>query len=77
MPENTPNAGRGIVYNFLRLLILGICCLAIWWTGKWFIGSLAAPAIVLTVWNGLFILVGLIVLIDFLLSLIGKSFLPW
>jgi hypothetical protein len=76
MPEPTVNSGRGIVYTFLRFLILGISCLAIWWVGKWFCGAVGAPAIVLTVWTGILILVGLIVFLDFLMGLIGRPFLP-
>jgi hypothetical protein len=43
----------------------------------WFIGKLAAPGIVRTIWDGLFILVGLVVIINFLLGLGGHAFIAW
>lgn len=67
----------GLIHNLLFVLVVGICVLAIWWTGKWFVGKLGAPGIVLTIWNGLFLLVGLVVVINFLLSLVGYNFVRW
>ena len=76
MPDaNTPS--RGVIYTLLRFLVIGIACLAIWWVGQWFMHSLGAPSVAFTIWTGIFILVGLIVFIDFLCGLIGKPFLNW
>lgn len=63
--------GGDIIHTLLTFLIIGICVLLIWWVGKWFIGKLAAPAIVSTVWDGLFILIGLFVIVNTLLGLVG------
>lgn len=65
----------GLVSQLFTALIVGICILAIWWVGRWFIAKLGAPAVALTVWTGIFILVGLIVVINFLMGLGGKSFI--
>jgi hypothetical protein len=65
----------GLIHSLLFVLLVGICVLLIWWVGTWFIGKLGAPAIVRTVWDGLFILIGLIVVINFLLSLAGHPLL--
>ena len=67
----------GLIHNLLFILVVGICVLAIWWVGTWFIGKLGAPGIVRTVWDGLFILVGLVVVINFLLGLTGHAFIAW
>lgn len=67
--------GDGLVGRLFTALIVGICVMLIWWVGKWFLAKIAAPAIALTVWTGLFILVGLIVVLNFLLGLGGHSFI--
>ena len=65
------SGGGGIIPPLLMFLVIGICVLLIWWVGKWFIGKLAAPAIVSTVWDGLFILIGLFVIVNTLMGLVG------
>lgn len=59
------------------MLLVGICVLLIWWVGTWFIGKLAAPPIVRTIWDGLFVLCALIVIINFVLGLGGHAFISW
>jgi len=70
------NSG-GLIHSLLYFLVVGICVLAIWWVGIWFIAKLAAPAIVRTVWDGLFILVGLFCIVNFLLGLTGHPLVVW
>jgi len=67
--------GDGLVHALFLVLIIGICVALIWAVGRWFIQKLAAPALVMTIWNGFFILVGLIVVVNFLLSLAGHPFI--
>lgn len=69
--------GEDLVRQLLFLLVIGICVLLIWWVGKYFIGKLGAPAHALTVWNAIFILLGLFVAINFLLGLLGKPLVKW
>ena len=69
--------GGGLISVLLMALIMGIVILAIWWVGTWFIARLGAPAIVRTLWDGLFILVGLIIVINFLLGLTGHGFIAY
>jgi hypothetical protein len=66
-------SGGGLINGLLTTLLIGICVLLIWWVGRWFITKLGAPAIVSTVWDGLFILVGLFVAVNFLLGLTGHA----
>ena len=69
--------GGGLVYWLIALLVVGICCLLVWWVGNWFIGKLGAPAIVKTLWDGLFILVGLVVVVNALLGAVGHPLFPF
>lgn len=69
--------GEDLVRQLLFLLVLGICVLLIWWVGKYFIGKMGAPAHAMTVWNAIFILLGLFVAINFLLGLLGKPLVKW
>jgi hypothetical protein len=69
-------SGEGLVRNLLFLLIIVICVAAIYFVGRWFLAKLA-NATALMVWDGFFLLVGLIVVLNFLLSLIGRQFIVW
>jgi hypothetical protein len=68
-------AGGGLVHDLFAFLIIGVCCLIVWALGRWAITACGAPAIAMTVWTGLFIFVGAIILINFLLGLAGHSFI--
>lgn len=69
--------GDGLIHDLFAVLIIAICVGIVWAVGRWFIVKLALPALVMTVWNGFFILVGAIVVINFLLSLSGHGFITW
>lgn len=69
--------GEGMLHQLGYVLIIGICIAIIWWLGRYFIGKFGLPAIVMTVWDGLFLLLGGLCLINFLLSLMGKPFIKW
>ena len=73
----TNGGGGGIVHQLLVVLIVGICVAIVWALGRWFIQKFAAPAIVMTVWNALFLLLGAIFVINFLLGLTGNAFIKW
>lgn len=69
--------GDGLVHQLLMILVVGICVGIVYAMGWWFLKRPPIPAIALTVWNGLFILVGGIIIINFLLSLGGHQFIEW
>lgn len=69
--------GSGVVNEFLMFLLVGVCLLLIWLAGRWVLAKCAAPAIALTVWTGLFGLIGLIIIINFLLGLGGHAFISY
>lgn len=70
-------SGEGMVSQLGVMLVIGICVALIWLAGKYFITKLGLPPLALTVWNAIFILLGLFVAINFLLSLIGKPLVKW
>jgi len=70
-------SGDSLVHNLLILLVVVICVAAIYFVGKWFLQRLTAGPTALMVWDGVFILIGLIFVINFLLSLIGRPFIQW
>lgn len=69
-------SGEGLVRHLLVMLVIIICCAAIYYVGRIFIAKLA-NATALMVWDGFFLLIGLIVVLNFLLSLIGRPFIQW
>ena len=70
-------SGSGLIHQLFVVLVIGICALALWAAGRWIIVKLAAPGIVMTVWTGFFLLLGLIVVLNLLLSLIGHAFVTY
>ena len=71
------SSGSGLIHGFLFLLVVAVCLLLIWYAGKWVLGALTAPAIALTIWTGRFGLIGLVIVINFLLSLGGWGFIRY
>ena len=70
-------SGDGLVHQLMLVLIIGICVAIVWALGRWFIQKFGAPGIVMTVWNALFLLLGAIFIINFLLGLAGHPFIKW
>ena len=68
--------GDSLVRNLFVLLIILICCGAIYYVGRIFISKAGKP-LPLMVWDGLFLLIGLIFVLDFLLGLVGRGFINW
>lgn len=69
--------GSGLVNQLLFVLIVGICVAIVWALGRWFIQKFASPPVVMTVWNALFLLLGAIFVINFLMGLAGHPFIKW
>lgn len=67
----------GLIHGLLMVLLVGLCVAAIWWVGRWFIGKMALPPMAMTIWSALFLLVGLIVLINFVMGLGGHPLVSW
>lgn len=69
--------GEGLVRQLFLVLLVGICAGIVWALGRWTITKFAAPPVVMTVWNGLFLFVGAICLVNFLMGLAGHQFIRW
>lgn len=65
--------GRSILIVFCVILI----GLIVWQLGRWFFPKLGAPAVVMTVWDGLFVLIGAVAVINFLAGLMGHPLIAW
>lgn len=70
-------SGDGFIHQLLMLLIIGICVGIIYAMGWWFFRRPGLPPMAMMIWNGIFILIGGIVIINFLLSLGGHGFVRW
>jgi len=70
-------SGDGLVHQLMFVLIVGICVAIVWALGRWFIIVASLPTIVMTCWNALFLLLGAIFIINFLLGLAGHPFIRW
>ncbi len=66
-----------VIHSLMVVLIVGLCALFIWWVGNYFIKKFNAPPVASTMWEGLFIILGLFVAINFLLGLIGHQLVAW
>jgi hypothetical protein len=71
--------GTGLVHQLLVLMVIVVVALIIWALGKYMFGAFAAPPIVLKVWDILFVAIGAIVLINFLLGMVNNEwqFIHW
>jgi hypothetical protein len=63
--------GGGFVNGLLTLLLAGVCLGLIYAVGKWFIGKFGLPELVGTCWSGLFLLILLCVVINFVMGMGG------
>jgi hypothetical protein len=70
-------SGSGMIHNVFVVLILAVCLVILWFAGDWCFKKMGVPAIVLTIWMGFFLLIGLVVVLNFLLSLIGRGFITY
>jgi hypothetical protein len=77
MLASTAGDGSSLVHQTFVVLVIAVCALIVWWLGNMAGKAFSAPAIAFTVWNGLFILLGAIVVINFLMSLIGHGFIQY
>ncbi len=66
-----------IIHSLLCVLIIGLAALAIWWVGNYFLKVFTAPPAAAKIWEGLFILLGLFVVVNFLLGLVGYPLVAW
>lgn len=69
--------GDGFINQVLTLLLLGIAVGILYLMGRWFATRPKVPPMGLQIWNGIFVLLGGIILINFIMGLAGKDFIKW
>ena len=70
-------SGEGLIKDLLKVFGIIICALIVWGLGRYFFPKLKMPAGGLMIWDGLFILLGALVLINFILGLFGSPLVRW
>lgn len=70
-------SGDGFVNNLFQVLILALACGVIYGIGWYFFRNPPFGAIAMKIWNGFFVLIGGIIILNFLLGLGGHSFIKW
>jgi ABC-type antimicrobial peptide transport system permease subunit len=69
--------GEGLIHALFLVLIIGVCVAIIWALGRWLIGAITQNPLAMKVWNGFFLIVGAIIVINFLMSLVGHGFIAY
>ena len=69
--------GGGLAHDVFVIFIFILIGLILWALGNYGFPKFGAPPIVMTIWNGLFILVGAVIVINFLAGLAGHRFIDW
>jgi hypothetical protein len=67
----------GIIGQLLVFFVVILCIGIVWALGHYGFPKLKLPGIVVTVWDCIFVLIGAIMLINFLLSLVGRQFIRY
>jgi hypothetical protein len=70
-------ANSGVIGQLLVFFVVVACIGIVWALGHWGFPKIGLPQLVITVWDCIFILLGAIMLINFLLSLVGKQFIHY
>ncbi len=70
--------GEGLIHTLWVALLVGICIGIVYAVGRWFITKLFPGfPMALMIWNGLFILIGAALAINFVMSLAGHPLVRW
>lgn len=69
--------GPGFINQLVTFLLVGLCVGLLYAAANYFATRPKAPPMALTIINGLFVIVGVLVIINFLLGLAGRPFIEW
>ena len=69
--------GGGAAHQIFVVFLWILIGLILWWLGRTFFPKLGMPAIGMQVWDGLFLLIAAVVIINFLAGLAGHPFISW
>ena len=71
------NTGHGLVHDLFTVFIVAVCVAVVWALGRGAATLFKLPALALQIWNGFFILVGAVIILNFLLGLVGHGFITY
>jgi small-conductance mechanosensitive channel len=71
------SGGDGATRDIFTVFIFIVIGLILWGLGRYFFPRLSMPPKGMLIWDGLFILIAAIVIINFLASLTGHGFIKW
>ena len=69
--------GSGLAHGIFVIFLAVLIGLILWWLGRYFFPKLGMPPMGMTIWDGLFILIAAIIVINFLAGLMGHAFISW
>lgn len=69
--------GNGLIHQLIIVLLVALAAAVVYAIGWYFFKDSPAPPLMLKVWNGFFILVGGLVIVNFLLGLMGHPLIAW
>jgi hypothetical protein len=75
MFTDVTGSGGGLVGQLLTMLFVLLAVLLIWAVGRWVGAKLKAPEVALTGWDILFVLIGLVLAVNLLMTLAGHGFI--
>jgi len=61
-------SGQALLKQLMYLFAFIVCALIVWLLGRWVFPKMKAPEVVLTVWDILFVVLGALVLINFIMG---------
>lgn len=73
----TVGKGEGLTRDIFVVFICILIGLILWGLGRYFFPKFSMPPFGMMVWDGLFVLIAAIVLINFLASLAGHPLFRW
>jgi len=73
----TSGDADGLIHQLVWFLLVALCVGVVYAMGWYFFSKPPFPSVAMLVWNGLFVLVGGLVIINFLLSMFGHPLVKW
>ena len=69
--------GNGLASGLFGIFIAILIGLILWGLGRYFFPRMGMPPMGMLIWNGLFVLIAAIIVINFLAGMAGHPFIRW
>ena len=69
--------GSGLAHSAFVVFLAVLIGLILWGLGRYFFPKLGMPPMGMLIWDGLFVLIAAILVINFLAGMMGHSFIAW